>query len=374
MAGPSPETTEDRLRILVVRADRIGDVLLSTPVFEVIKRHYSRSRLSVMVREPVAPVIRGLESVDHVIIYDPLGRHKGLRGLLRLTWEIRARKFRIAVVLQSQWRIAMAIFLAGVRYRVGPLSKLYSFMFYNRGIRQRRSHVEMHESDYNLQLLRRIGIRVGTRNVGTSAHVHEETKLRARKWLMDQGHDPKTPMVVVHPGMGHSALNWPENHYIDFVKALLRDGRQILVTCGPEETSIAQRFAEAFADLPERANIKKPIVYLADGREQVDFLGALFGFASVVVAPSTGPLHLAVALGKPVVTFYSPIRVQSAIRWGPYLREPSKASILVPDVYCGEDFKCRGTLCNYFPCMKSLTVTLALEETNKQLAQIETQR
>ena len=70
-------------------------------------------------------------------------------------------------MLQSQWRIALALFLASFRYRVGPLSKPHSFLFYNRGVRQRRSHVEMHEADYNLQLLRRLGIRVGTRNVPT---------------------------------------------------------------------------------------------------------------------------------------------------------------------------------------------------------------
>jgi heptosyltransferase-3 len=87
-----------------------------------------------------------------------------------------------------------------------------------------------------------------------------------------------------------------------------------------------------------------------------------------VVAPSTGPLHIAVALKKPVVTFYPPIRVQSAIRWGPYINDDSQASLLIPEVYCGEDFKCRGNLCNYFPCMKTITVAQAVEQVGIQLA------
>jgi heptosyltransferase-3 len=94
----------------------------------------------------------------------------------------------------------------------------------------------------------------------------------------------------------------------------------------------------------------------------------LYAETSLVVAPSTGPLHLAVAAGKPVVTFYPPIKVQSALRWGPYVADESRASVLVPEVYCGEDFTCRGSLCNYYPCMKSLTVAQALEQANFQLS------
>ena len=90
----------------------------------------------------------------------------------------------------------------------------------------------------------------------------------------------------------------------------------------------------------------------------------------MVVAPSTGPLHLAVAVGASVVTFYPPIRVQSAVRWGPYIPDESRASILVPEVYCGEDFRCRGSLCHYYPCMKSLTVAQALEQANIQLSRL----
>ncbi len=71
-----------------------------------------------------------------------------------------------------------------------------------------------------------------------------------------------------------------------------------------------------------------------------------------------------------MLTFYPPIRVQSALRWGPYLADESKASVLVPEIYCGQDFKCLGSLCNYFPCMKGLTVKQALIEAKKQLTRV----
>lgn len=359
-------TTSSRLAILVVRCDRLGDVILSTPVFEVIRRHYPDARLVAMVRASVVPVLEGIRAIDDFLIYDPEKRHKGVRGFFRLIADIKKYELKIAVVLQSQFKIAAAIFFSNIRYRVGPLSKIYSFIFYNRGARQHRSHVEMHEADYNLQLLRRLGIRVGTRHVPVKVHVSDDLKEQARLWLLTQGWNPEAPLIAVHPGMGGSALNWPEAHYIDFIRSLIKENRQVLLTGGPTESGLLKRIFEALGPLGQ-----KVIAYGLKSPEQpqgVDRFAALLSWTDLVVAPSTGPLHLAVALGKSVLTFYPPIRVQSAIRWGPYLKDESRASVLIPEVYCGQEFKCIGTLCNYYSCMKSLTVAQALEEAAVQLA------
>jgi lipopolysaccharide heptosyltransferase II len=353
------------LKILVVRPDRIGDVILSTPVFEVLKRHYPRSHLTVMVREQVAPLVRGLAPVDEVMIYDPEKKHAGIGGLFALISEFRERGFRIAVVLHSQWKIAAALFAAGVQYRVGPRSKPHSFVFYNRGVRQHRSQVEMHEADYNLQLLRRMGIRVGTRNVPVKVSVSEEARADARRWLEERGHVAERSLIAVHPGMAGSALNWPENHYTDLIRALIKEGHSVLVTAGPAEGPLQARIQEALGPLKDKA-----IYYGGPESGTIDRLAALYSHAAVVIAPSTGPLHLAVALGRPVVTFFPPVRVMSAIRWGPYVAREEQASILVPEVYCGEEFKCLGNLCNYYPCMRSLTVPQALEEVHRQLSKL----
>ncbi len=356
-------TTESHaLKILVVRPDRLGDVILSTPVFEVIKRHYPRCHLTVMVREQVAPLIRGMPDVDEVMVFDPEGKHKGFKGLRVLISEFRNKHFRIAIVLQTTFRVAAAVFFSGVRYRVGPLSRIHSFLFYNRGIRQGRSQVEMHETDYNLQLLRRLGIRVGTRHFETRVAIPTAEYQAAQAWLKEKGRDPAQPLIVVHPGMGGSALNWPEGHYVEFIRALLREGKQILLTGGPQEGALIERMIQALGKPSERL-----WSYVNTRGDAITFLGALYSESNVVVAPSTGPLHLAVALGCQVVTFYPPIRVQSALRWGPYVKDDLNAAILVPDNYCGEEFVCRGPLCNYFPCMRSLTVTQALEHTMIQL-------
>jgi ADP-heptose:LPS heptosyltransferase len=352
-----------QLKILVVRPDRLGDVILSTPVFEVIKRHYPKSNLTVLIQENIAPIIRGLPSVDNVMIYEPSRRHAGIKGFFRLASDLRKGNFRIAVVLQSNWRIGFAVLLSRIRYRLGPLSKFHSYFVYNRGIRQHRSHVEMHETDYNLQLLRRLGIRVATRTIPTTIKLSEQSREEMGKWLREQGWDGTAPIIGVHPGMGGSALNWPEANYIDLIRTLIQDGRKVLVSAGPLEGAIIERIQLGLGPLKDKA-----IYFGGADTAGIDRLAGLYSWFSLVIAPSTGPLHLAVALGKPVVTFYPPIRVQSALRWGPYIPDLDRASILVPEIYCGEDFKCRGSLCNYFPCMKGLTVAQTLEQIDYQLS------
>ncbi len=354
-------------RVLVVRPDRLGDVLLSTPVFEALKRHYPASHLTVMVRPAIAPLLRGSPFVDEVMTYEPEGRHRGFRGFFRLAREIRSGGFRVGVVLKSQARVAMALLMAGVRTRVGPLSKLHSFLVFNRGVRQRRSLVEMHEADYNLQLLRRLGVRVYSRTIATGAAVTEEARIRAQAFLAPRAGEKVSPRrwVAIHPGMGGSALNWPEPDYSALARELMTEpDTGVVITAGPLEKDLLGRFEAA---LGAESRPDSAIVRFFLGQE-IEELAGLYSQIQVLVAPSTGPLHLAVALGKRVVSFYPAIRVQSAMRWGPYVSDESRASVFVPDAFCGQEFKCRGPVCHAFPCMQSIGVSPVAEQVRSHLA------
>lgn len=367
----SPESRSPR--ILVVRPDRIGDVILSTPVITALRKQYPSAHITFLVRDFVAPLVRSLPEVDAVFTYDPNGRHSGIRGFFKLMEEMKAQEFGISIVLQSRFRIAAALFGVGVPNRIGPLSKIHSYLFFNRGTRQHRSQVEMHEADYNLQLLRKLGIRVGSHKLSSKIAVSPERRAWAKRWLAEQGwdralHEEKghgKRLVAIHPGMGGSALNWPENYYIELVRAICKEGHEVLITGGPGEGPLLERMKIQAAKTENTV-----LLFGGDKSGSVDHLAALFGEVDLVVAPSTGPLHIAVAMGKPVVSFYPPIRVQSAIRWGPYVADSEETGILVPEVYCGEDFKCRGAKCNYFPCMKMISPREALSEVLRLLGRI----
>ena len=258
--------------------------------------------------------------------------------------------------MHSDQRVAAAVFAAGIRTRVGPLSKPHSFLFFNRGVRQRRSRVDMHEADYNNQLLKRLGVRVHSRSEPTQVVVSDAAKQWAQTWLDNQGRKPSERVVVVHPGMGGSALNWPESHYRELVGQLETLNHVFIIVSGSrlEEGVVASAME----------GTKSTHAFIGHSLEN---LAALYSLAHVVVAPSTGPMHLAIALEKRVVTFFPPVRVQSALRWGPYRSEEDSVTIFVPDVYCGQDFKCIGNLCHYYPCMKSISVKEAVSEVKRHL-------
>ena len=354
-----------RPRILSIRADRLGDVVLSIPTFEVLKRTYPQAHLCVWVQPRVAPIVRGLPFVDEVVEIEP--EQLSLAALYRLA---RAGRWDLALVLQPRFKIAAALWLARIRHRIGPLSKLYSFLLFTAGIRQRRSRVEMHEADYNLQLLQLLGVEVGSRTVLPRVAVSTEARAEAHAFWKGQ---EARHWVAIHPGMGGSALNWPEGNYLELARLLLEKGLGVVVTGGPAEQPVLDRFSHEL----ESKHAGRFACFGGARAASVDRLAAVFERVSVVVAPSTGPLHVASALGKPVVTFFPPIRVQSARRWGPYVgdtpgapRGSSPASVLVPEVHCGQDFKCRGQACPYHPCMPTLSVAQALEMVQNHLARV----
>ncbi len=359
--GISEVIRGESIKILVARCDRLGDVILSTPAIRALKENYPKSKLILMVRKNIAPIVETLSFVDEVKIYDPDGVHAGVKGFFRLMRELRVLGISIAVVMSTEPRLAAALYGIGVPYRVGPLSKPHSYWFYNRGVRQRRSLVEMHEADYNLQLLRRLGIRAKRTQILTETSTNAADESWARGFL---AHD-KVSLIGLHPGMGGSALNWSEAQYIELLNKMAEKfaTTRFVLTFGPSESGLAVRFREG---LSKQAS-QQTLIYQADESASVTKLSALFACCEVVIAPSTGPLHLAVSRGKRVVTLFSPIRVQSALRWGPYVANDSAASVLVPENFCGEDFRCRLQACQYFPCMESISVNSVLDEVRVQL-------
>ncbi|MEN9722305.1 MAG: hypothetical protein RJB38_291 [Pseudomonadota bacterium] len=345
-----------RARILVIRPDRLGDVVLSTPVLEVLRRFFPKATLHVLAQPRVAPILRGLGSVDRVIEVDLEGKHSGWRGFWRLVREFREGSYDLALVLQAPSRIAIALAMARVPVRLGPYSKWFSWMTYTHGMRQRRSQVEMHEADYNLQLLRPLGIVVGSRTVRTQVAISEEARFEVLQWMKDHAVSRETgSWVAIHAGMGGSALNWPEAHYQELTRRLLQDGVGVIVTGGPLEQGLLDRFSQVFSG---SARFR---IFGGKAASDVQRLAALFAELGVVIAPSTGPLHVAVAVGCRVVSFYPPIRVQSAKRWGPYETQ-EHARVFSPEAYCTQDFRCAGQACAAYPCMNGIAVDQVREE------------
>ena len=94
--------------ILIVRTDRIGDVVLTTPAIKAIRQAYPGSRISVLVTPATFDLVNGNPYVDEILVDDRQGRHKGLFGFLRLVREIRLKQFDLAVIFHTKRRYNLA--------------------------------------------------------------------------------------------------------------------------------------------------------------------------------------------------------------------------------------------------------------------------
>ena len=105
--------------ILIVRTDRIGDVVLTTPVFKALRKVYPAARIAVLVKPATVDLVKGNPYIDEVIVDDPLGVNRGIIGALRLARAIRRHHFDTAFIFHTKRRYNVACFLAGVSQRIG---------------------------------------------------------------------------------------------------------------------------------------------------------------------------------------------------------------------------------------------------------------
>ena len=320
----------DSLNILVVRTDRIGDVVLSTPVLASLRAARPNWKISFLVRPALAPLLEGHPDVDRVITLgtDDKPTFSNTRGL---SDRLQKRGFDIALHLYSDFWISLAVWRAGVEHRVGPASKL-ARIFYNTAIVQHRSTSGRHEADHNLDLLKPLSIPPIRRSkVVASAAIPDD----AKKLL-----DSARKNVGIFSGMGGSARNWKPEKYARLAERLSSSGVNVILICGPGEEKLLDDVQSFTSQAMAR--------YVSN---RLDELAAFIKALDCFVAPSTGPLHIASAVGTLAVGIYCPIKVCLPERWGP-IGEKDKS--FVPDVPVCD--RCTAERCEQYDCMETMEV------------------
>ena len=322
-------------KILLVRTDRIGDVVLSLPMLALLKQKFADARISVMVRPYTRELVENHSCVSDVILWD---ERKNISSYVTL---LREKHFDIALLPYPRYNLALISFLAGIPLRVGTGYRWYSFLF-NKRIYEHRKDAKRHEVEYNLNLLTTIGIKTETAPVFEFS-ISDEASSRVEKIL---AHDKVKKFIVLHPGSGGSARDWSIERF-----AMLGDSLQkqndirVVLTGGKNEEDLVASLVSKMKS--------KPVNY--SGKFSLQELGALCKRAEVFVSNSTGPLHIASMLGTPVVAFYPPIIQCSPERWGPYTGRKK--------VFTADNKKCelcKGDPCRSNICMDQITVEQVL--------------
>jgi lipopolysaccharide heptosyltransferase II len=302
----SPELgPEDSRRILVIRLDLLGDLVMSLPAVAALKEAYPRAEVTVLALPYAADLLELAPEVDHVLSYDVNrirvprevlrpGNYRELFGLVR---QLRRTKFDLCLSLHGRFACLMA-WLSGCPRRFGYSGEAYPFML-TRTLPGGRYDSRQHEIVYNLRLAELAGAHVDLAHpLAPKLTVPQAEQRRARHVLAEFDVRADSLLVLIHPGASNgSAKRWPPEYWGKVASRLHGELRaNVALTGTPAEAAIVQAVV--------RACSFKPIVMA--GQTTIPQLGALIKRADLLLSSDSGPSHMAAALGTPQVTIFGP--------------------------------------------------------------------
>jgi len=296
------------MKILIIRNDKLGDFVLSLPCYVMLKTALPEAKISVLVPEYTADIARACPCIDEVIIDH--GKTK-MPDVLNFVKRLRASRFDAVITLFSTTRIGIAVFLAGIKYRLAPATKIAQ-IFYNHRLPQRRSRSEKPEYVYNLDLIKKYLLETGDHNAPEvnppflSYDKEAINQLRV-KFCKQHSINSNKKLIYIHAGSGGSANNLSLEQYARLAAKINSENAHVLVlTAGPGEEG-------KIATLSDLMNKTPHIVF--NSKHGLDNFAKHIAIADLFISGSTGPLHIAGALNIPTAAFYTRRRSATQLRW-----------------------------------------------------------
>ena len=337
--------------ILVVRTDRIGDVVLTTPALEALRRAYPKAKISLMVASATAEIVEGNPFIDEVIIYDKNGKDKGFVRFWRFVAALRQKHFDLAINYHLKSRMNWMLFHADIPCRIGFRNNKFGFLL-TAQYPDCRAQGNRHESEYCLDLLRQAGIRAP--GCGLFVSVKPEAEAWADKILKDHRITPTDLLVAVHPGASCLSKRWPPERFAEAADRLIaRDQAKIILIGASRDLPLAQKILKS---------MEHPVLDLV-GKTTISRLISILKRCKLLVSNDSGPVHLSVGVKTPVISIFG--RHQPGLspsRWRPL---GSNDVALHKDVGCKV---CRAHRCErHFECLAAISVDHVLEAAQKIL-------
>ena len=287
------------MKILVRATNWIGDAVLAIPALEAIGRRWPEAEIAVLARPAVADLYRGQPWAPRVIVYESAGRHRGFLGRERLAGELRREKFDTAVLLQNAFDAAWLAWRAGIGERIGYARDARGWLLTRAIAVPRKGEVPPHESYYYLELLRRAGWLGELPAVDhITLQVSSAAQQAARRRLAAAGaQDGKTWIAFAAGASYGSAKCWAPERYAALADRLIGAyGASVILFGAPAEREMAARIAGAMEH--------KPVDLV--GATSTAELPALVGACQLFIGNDSGAMHVAGAVGLPVVGIFGP--------------------------------------------------------------------
>lgn len=338
-------------KILVVTPNWIGDVLFTFPFLAALRESYPAAEIICWTAPRCVELLQGQPFIDELVVYDER-KERGIRSKVEWVRSLRKKKFDVVFLLhRSMTRLSLCA-LAGIPKRIGyanwkqrwlltdplwPRRRTVGTGFKPAPTRQEWIQHGKHKVEYFLDLARFAGLKI--HRPWYQFYVTEEGKQWAREELTTMGLGDK-PFVVIQPGANWGLKRWPAENFSKLLDRFAGAQIPVLITGSRTDESLVRRVAGE----------KRKGVWTSYGKNGLNELAAIFQRASLVVTNDTGPMHLASAVGTPVVTLFGPTQPNLT---GPYGQ--GTVRILRKEVGCNED-PCYNLGCKENVCMQAISV------------------
>jgi ADP-heptose:LPS heptosyltransferase len=332
--------------ILISRTDSIGDVVLTLPLTGLLKERIPSCRVVFLCAAYTRPVVEVCENVDEILDWS------ALQGLPEDEQIRQLRQQSIDIVLHVFPRSAIARLAkkAGIKQRFGTMSRFYHWWTCNNLISLSRKNSPLHEAELNIRLAQKL-IGADAPTLQALTRYYGLTRLPALPERLRGVLDATRFNLILHPKSQGSAPEWSEERYVQllhlFSSSLLSPLRFNIILTGTE------------AEGKQVTRLRQEVVKFGGkdltGATNLTELLALIANADGLIAASTGPLHIAAALGKYTLGLFAPIRPMHPGRWKPI---GAKATVLSQEKNCNA---CQGG--KPCACIEELTPEAVAEVT-----------
>lgn len=320
-------------KILISRTDSIGDVVLTLPLAGLLRKHYPGTRIAFLGQSYTQPVINACEYVDEFVNWQEISG---------LTEDEKVQQFRdldagLIIHVFPRREIAQLAKKAGIPERMGSTGRLFHWLTCNRLIALSRRKSLLHEAQLNIKLAGQL-LNNAEMPVDKIPVLYGLNRLNPLPEHLVRHLDPTRINLIMHPRSKGSAREWGIDNFAALSVLLTHDKYNIMITGTAVEGDLLK--SEGFFN---KAGEVCDLTGKMDLSELISFINAADG----LIAGSTGPLHIAAALGKIALGIYPPIKPMHPGRWAPLGKH---AGYLVAGKACSD---CRKS----GPCQCMLSIT-----------------
>lgn len=328
-------------KILYINLAFLGDLILSTPTVRALRKQYPQAQIDLLVTPWAAPAAQGNPYADNVLLYDKRGVHKNIKNLWHLLRQLRSENYDLAITANFAIRGAVLAWLIGACYRIGYGAR-HAGVFLTHKVSADRTVIR-HETENQLGILAPLGITTQDTSLSFRINPVDVQSLHAKIVINNQ-----RPVVILCPYGRHPLNQWTPEGYTSLIKQL-SDIADCYLIGGNAEAALLAAINAAAGNVAE----------IAAGILTIGEMAAFFQEASLLITVDTGPMHIAGAVGIPILALFG--RSDPRV-WGP---RGTNDVVLQKKLDCVPCIIPRE--CAHHRCMKELSVAIVLETARKML-------